>query len=272
MQMEMVEIKTSHEAMHGLFYAAEGQVRGTVMLLHGNCHNFYTGPSRFLPPMLVERGYHCLAFNRRGHDMVTSTYGRDIGGGAFQTSAQAIEDNCLAANWLRGRGLDAPILVGHSNGGMLAAQHAADHPETPLLVMLSAHCGGKDIAKLNSANGLWARDRLDELTQQAQQMVSEGRGKSLMLLPGWWWVISAEAFLDYVSGVPDTVENAERICCPTLVLRGDQENPLIYPTDTFKARCKTLCDAMVIENCDHFYSGKEQIVASIVADWIDAHS
>ena len=271
MQMDMIEIETGEEPLHGLFYSGRGAVRGTVMILHGNCHNFYTGPSRFLPPVLVERGYHCLAYNRRGHDMVTSTYGREIGGGAFQTSAQAIEDNRLAAAWLKARGLAAPILVGHSNGGMLAAQHAADHPDTPLLVMLSAHCGGRDIARLNSRNGLWAKDQFEPLLAQAQTLVAQGQGRSLMLLPGWWWVISAEAFLDYAGGVPDTVGQAPRIKCPSLVLRGDQENPEIYPTDRFKAQAQALCDVRIIEACDHFYTGKETQIAHLVADWIDAN-
>lgn len=268
MTMEMIEIATDSEPMHGLFYPALGPCHGAIMLLHGNCHNFYTGPSRFLPPVLTKAGYACLAFNRRGHDMVASTYGREIGGGAFQTSAQAIADNNLAAQWLKARGFDAPILVGHSNGGMLASQHAADHPETPLAVLLSAHCGGKDIARLNSANGLWARDQLDELTAKASAMVANGHGRELMLLPGWWWVISAEAFLDYASGVPDTVDNAARIQCPTLVLRGDQERPDIYPTDAFAAKAGGPCTVRVLPDCDHFYTGHETALAHLVRDWI----
>jgi dienelactone hydrolase len=271
LQMEMIEIATDSEPMHGLFYPAQGHCRGAVMLLHGNCHNFYTGPSRFLPPVLTQAGFACLAFNRRGHDMVASTHGREIGGGAFQTSAQAITDNNLAALWLEKRGFDAPVLVGHSNGGMLAAQHAGDHPETPLAVLLSAHCGGKDIAKLNSANGLWARDRLDELTATAKTMVAEGRGRDLLLLPGWWWVISAEAFLDYASGVPDTVENAARIHCPTLVLRGDQERDDIYPTDAFAAKAISPCTVRVLADCNHFYTGHEDALAALVTEWIVTH-
>ena len=37
-------------------------------------------------------------------------------------------------------------------------------------------------------------------TRQARRMVADGRGKELMVLPGWWWVITAESYLDYCVG------------------------------------------------------------------------
>ena len=39
------------------------------------------------------------------------------------------------------RGFLHPVIIGHSNGGMLAVRHVADHPDTPALVLLSAHTG-----------------------------------------------------------------------------------------------------------------------------------
>ena len=33
--------------------------------------NFYVGAPRFLPPALTAMGYACLAFNRRGHDILS---------------------------------------------------------------------------------------------------------------------------------------------------------------------------------------------------------
>ncbi len=271
MLAELITIETDAEPMHGAFYAAHGTMRGAALLMHGNCHNFYTGPSRFLPPVLTARGIACLAFNRRGHEMVTSLQGREIGGGAFQTAAQAIADGELASAWLKDRCGITPMLIGHSNGGMLAAHHAAVHSDTPLLVLLSAHCGGKNIAALNSANGLFARDRLDELTDQARRLVAEGKGRELMLMPGWWWVISAESFLEYaLRGTPDTVAQAEHVRCPSLYIRGDLERPEIYPAEIFAERSAGRCEARVLPNCDHFYTGQETEVAEMVADWVTA--
>ena len=74
--------------------------------------------------------------------------------------------------WRR-RGFPDPIVIGHSNGGMLAVRHVAEHPETPALVLLSAHCGGKDMLPLASKAGLLAQDRLEEITDEAEELVEE---------------------------------------------------------------------------------------------------
>lgn len=271
MPLELVSIATDAEPLDGLLYMPEaGPVRAAALLFHGNCHNFYTGPCRFLPPVLLARGIACLAFNRRGHDMVTSLSGRAVGGGSFQMAREAIADNRAAADFLAARGFTHPIVIGHSNGGTLAAQHCADDYGAPrALVLMSAHGGGTDNVKLMSALGLFAQDRLGELTAVAQEMVAAGRGRELMLLPDWWWVISAESFLDRVHNTPDTLANAPRVRCPTLYLRGDQESAAGYPAEAFGAAATAPCDVWVLPECDHFYTGQEQQVAVEVADWID---
>ena len=73
--------------------------------------------------------------------MLSSRDSRELEGGAYQTTAEAVADSRYAAQWLSEQGQDAPIVIGHSNGGMLSVQHVADHPETPALVLLSAHVG-----------------------------------------------------------------------------------------------------------------------------------
>ncbi len=57
--------------------------------------NFYVGGARFLPPALTKLGYAFLAFNRRGHDILSTRLSRLVEGGAYQTTAEALEDNRL---------------------------------------------------------------------------------------------------------------------------------------------------------------------------------
>ena len=269
MKLELVSIKTDTYPLDGLFYTPINRpIRAAVMFFHGNCHNFYMGPSRFIPPMLLAEGIACLAFNRRGHDLVTSIDGRNIGGGSFQLASEAIADSGFAAAWLRDRGLANPIVIGHSNGGVLAAQYAADHPEAPAVVLMSAHRGGRQITSLMSDKGLFGRDRLPEVKAQAAKMVEEGRGRELMLLPGWWWVASAECVLDYATNMPDTLDNARRIKVPILYLCGDQEPADLYPLGQFAELCTSPCETHVLPNCDHFYTGHEQSVTRLVTNWV----
>ena len=264
----LVSIPTDTLPLEGAWYEPAGRkARGAALLFHGNTMNFYSGAPRFLPPRLAELGLASLAFNRRGHDILAIRDSRVAEGAAIQTIAEAIADNRCAAEWVAAHSFAHPVVIGHSNGGMLAVRHVADHPDTPALVLLSAHCGGRNMVPLASQAGLLAQDRLPELTAQAEALVSAGRGKELMLLPGWWYVTSAASFLD-LANCPDIPELAPKIRCPVLYLRGDGEPRDLYPAEEFQRRCSGPCTVEIVPQCDHFYAGREAAVSAIVSRWL----
>jgi pimeloyl-ACP methyl ester carboxylesterase len=269
MHTTLVTIPTDTTPLDGAWYEPQaGASSGAVLLFHGNTMNFYTGAPRFLPHRLVRLGFACLAFNRRGHDILAVRDSRAAEGAAFQSSREAVADNAIAAEWLAARGFPDPVVIGHSNGGMLAVRHVADHPRTRALVLLSAHCGGRRMVPLACAAGLLARDRLGEITEQARKMAAEGRGRELMLLPGWWYALTAESFLDLLTGVPDILELAPSIRCPVLYLRGDREPRDLYPAEAFAKRSAGRCSVEIVPDCDHFYRGREAAVAEAVSAWL----
>jgi pimeloyl-ACP methyl ester carboxylesterase len=265
---ELVSIPTDTIPLDGLYYEPEGEASGAALLFHGNTMNFYVGALRFLPPVLVKFGLACLAFNRRGHDVLSTRNSRTPEGGAFQLAREGIEDNRTAARWLSARGLPAPVVIGHSNGGMLAVRHVADHPETPALVLLSAHGGGRHIVQRGAQSGLMVGDRVEEFAARARDMVRAGRGRELMLMPGWWYAISAESFLDRLTETPDTLELAPKVKCPTLYVRGDREPRANYPAEDFKSLAGGPCTVEIVPDCDHFYNGREEAVGKIVSSWL----
>jgi pimeloyl-ACP methyl ester carboxylesterase len=270
MRTELVTIPTDTVALDGAFYEPDGGASaGAALYFHGNTMNFYTGAARFLAPALTRIGFAFLAFNRRGHDILTTRASRAPEGGAFQTTREALADNRCAAQWLAARGFPAPVVIGHSNGGMLATQHVVDHPHTPALVLLSAGRGGPSSVSLGGRAGLLAKDRVAEFRERAEALVRSGRERELMLLPGWWWVISAESFLDRLETVPDTIALAPKIRCPVLCVRGDEEDPLQYPAEEFQRAAGGPCEVVVVPRCDHFYNGREDEVARIVASWLE---
>jgi pimeloyl-ACP methyl ester carboxylesterase len=264
----LVSIPTDTVALEGAWHEPEGPALGAALLLHGNTMNFFTGAPRFLPPVLTRMGLACLAFNRRGHDILGIRDSRAAEGAAFQTYAEAIDDNRIAAAWLAARGFPEPVVIGHSNGGTLAVQHVADHPRTPALVLLSAHCGGREMVPRASRAGLLAKDRLEEFIRISRTMVNEGRGRELMLLPGWWYVTSAASFVDALENCPDVLQLAPRIGCPALYLRGDREPRELYPAEGFAGRAAGRCDVEIVPDCDHFYAGREDAVSTIVCSWL----
>jgi pimeloyl-ACP methyl ester carboxylesterase len=266
---ELVSIPTPGTPLDGLLYAPPEATGRVALLMHGNGMNFYYGASGFLPPHLTGTGLAVLAYNRRGHDTVSART-RVAEGNAYQTTAQAIEDNECAAGWLADRGYQAPVVIGHSNGGMLASEHVLRHPETPALVLLSAHLGGTEMLRRGSALGLLAGDRLPELTRQAHDLVEAGRPDELMLLPGWFYVITAGSFVDLERNLPVLLDNAARITCPVLFVRGDREDPGMYPAERFAEVAAGPVDVRILADCDHFYTGHEDELGRLVAGWLDS--
>ena len=268
MRSEFVSIPTDSQALDGAWHEPDGGARaGAALYFHGNTMNFYVGAARFLAPALTQLGLGFLSFNRRGHDILSTYNSRTPVGGAFQTTQQAIEDNRCAAQWLAKKGFPHPAVIGHSNGGMLGTRHAADHPQTPALVLLSAGRGGTH-GHSGGPEKLFAGDRQEELTAQAQALVKAGKGRELMFMPGWWYVISAGSFLDRIATVPDTLALAPKIRCPVLALRGDQEDRGRYPVEEFRAAAGGPCEVSIVKNCYHFYNGREDEVAAIVSRWL----
>lgn len=269
MRTELVSISTDTIPLDGAYYEPDGgPTAGAVLLFHGNTMNFYVGAARFLPPVLTRLGFACLAFNRRGHDILSTRNSRIAEGGAFQFTREALTDNRTAAEWLAARGFPHPVVIGHSNGGMLGVQHVVDHPQTPALVLLSAGRGGARGAVATGTERLFAMDRLDELTARARTLVAAGRGRELMFMPGWWYVISAESFLDRLETVPDTIALAPKIRCPVLAIRGDREDVDRYPAEEFQRAAGGPCTVEIIRDCDHFYNGREDTVAQVVSSWL----
>lgn len=272
MRTQLISIPTPTTPLDGALHEPESgiPVRGGVLLFHGNTMNFYTGAPRFLPPVLTAMGYTCLAFNRRGHDILSIRNSRATEGAAFQTTAEGVEDNRLAAAWMAEHGFAAPIVIGHSNGGFLAVRHVHDHPHTRALVLLSAHRGGsgEGLHAGFAASGHLAAERSAEVLAQARVLVAEGRGDTLLLVPGWWYVISAKSYLDRLTGMHAILDLAPHITVPTLFIRGDQEPAEAYPAETYAELAGGPCEAQVLPGCDHFYNGVEPLVCERVTNWL----
>ena len=246
---------------------AGGAARGAAMLLHGNCMNFYTGAPRFLPPQLVKARPRGARRSTGAARHVASLNSRGVKGGAFQMTKEAIADNRHAAGFLRKRGFATPIVIGHSNGGMLAVQHVADHPDTPALVLLSAHLGGMSIVPRQQ--GRPARRRAHRGSQaQARQMVAEGRGKDRCCCPAGGTSSRRKATGLFARSFP-TCWRWRRDDMPGALYPRRQGTAHIFPAEEFAARAGGRCEVRIVKDCDHFYGGREAMISGIVTDWLE---
>jgi pimeloyl-ACP methyl ester carboxylesterase len=121
---------------------------------------------------------------------------------------------------------------------------------------------------MGSKTGLFAGKDHDEFTQRARDLVAEGRGDELMLMSGWWYVVTARTYLDFSTELPDTVALAPQIRCPVLFVRGDAEPAHIYPAEDFAQAAGGDCEVKIVEDCDHFYTGRAEAVGELLAGWL----
>jgi pimeloyl-ACP methyl ester carboxylesterase len=255
-------------ALDGAWYRPEGGARAATaaLLVHGKARNFYTGPSRFLAPHVVARGFAALAINRRGHDVIYSKPGlREPAGAAYEVFADSQQDLLGAAEWLAGQGYSHLALVGHSFGGVASTHFAAEHPErVAALVLCSAAAGGPDYLERVSRDWL-AGDALFVLLERARGMRAAGRGEDLLLAPRWWWAISARSALEL--DVPDLAEAAGRTRCPILAIRGSLEPVDAYPIERVREAAGGRATTAIVGG-NHYYAGYENDVGGLVADWL----
>jgi pimeloyl-ACP methyl ester carboxylesterase len=267
MRTELITIATDTTPLDGAFYLPEdGPARGGVLLFHGNTMNFYVGAPRWLPPVLTELGFACLAFNRRGHDILSIRDSRMPEGGALQLTREGIADGESATRWMADRGFPAPVVIAHSGGGMFAVVHAAEHPETPALVLLSAFRGSAGAQAIPAQVAL-AGERYETTMADAQALVAAGRGKELLAMPNWWYVISAESYVDRFTTAPDILALAPRVTCPVLYVRGGLEPKDVYPAEEYAERAGGPCEVRIVAG-DHFYVGIEEEVCGLVTEWL----
>lgn len=123
---------------------------------------------------------------------------------------------------------------------------------------------------LMARNGLMAGDRYEEITATAIDLVEQGRGRQLMLVPGWWYVISAQTYIEFLKDCPDVVEFASQIPCDTLFIRSAEEPADLYPAEEIAERSPHPVDIEILDAGGHYYVGGEQLVTDSVARWLSA--
>lgn len=140
---EEVSFPSAGAKLAGTLEAPTGAARGAALLLPGpaaqsRAEEARSGmqPREELAALLAERGYLSLRYDRRGHGA--------SGGDSRDAFAAHVGDAAAGLALLRGRLGAAPmkgtyplVVIGHSEGALLAASLAAREPELGGVVLLS---------------------------------------------------------------------------------------------------------------------------------------
>ena len=168
-------------------------------------------PFRQLADALARAGIATLRLDDRG-------FGASGGDGANATSADFADDARAALAWLRGRSdVDGArlVLLGHSEGALVAPMVAADDPKLRGIVLLAgpAWTGRRVIEHQNglaiAREAVQSVGRRDSLVRAAMTKVDSLAGANAWL----------RFFLDY-----DPLPTARRVRCPVLVVQGQTDH------------------------------------------------
>ncbi|MET0421749.1 MAG: alpha/beta hydrolase [Acidimicrobiia bacterium] len=115
-----VQYRSRHTVVRGLrFHFEEWGEPGNpqVLLLHGGNQSAHSWD---LVSLHLADRYHVFALDQRGHG--DSEWTRDLD---YSTTAKAAD----AVAFIADQGLERPVVIGHSMGGMVATHAVLDHPD-----------------------------------------------------------------------------------------------------------------------------------------------
>ena len=260
--------------LDGVFYTRSPrrtpQERRTVVnFVHGRSMNFYVGLPRFAAADLVGSGYDVVAMNRRSAGVAGIRDSFQGVGDAWTLWSEHRMDVEAVVHHLKGLGYQRIVMVGHSQGGLLAADYAARDPSVAGLILAApAPFTGLSMILPDGAQG--------DTLARARAMVAEGRGRKLLALPVFPWIISASVAVDpFTPGlVVPLADLAERYLGPLLVFCGDaeQDRRMVSAARTAYERSPSRAKRLeTLEGCGHFYVGFEERVTALMREWLEAH-
>lgn len=249
-----------------------------AILVHGVASNFYTS-STFEPliPKLQAMGLAVLSVNTRGHDSVFSaslgTVRRRFGA-AYEIVDDCRKDIGAWIEFLKGRGHERIVLIGHSLGAVKVVYFQAHEkgPDIAAVIAVSAPRLSYT-AFMNSPESAPFWDSI----HTAEELVKTGKSEELFTskypVP---MLVTAAAYVDKYGPAEryNILKFAANLPCPALFTYGSKELdnggiPFAGMPDALTSLPNAQRrDVTVIMGADHVYSGVAQQLADQIAAWV----
>lgn len=253
-----------------LYDSPSADPKTALVHLHGKGLNFLSGPGRFIPPRLP-RVLH-LALNMRFRDLAFAKGDvRDaamheeipggVGGGFWERTKDGSIDISAAVDYLRGeKGVENVILVGHSSGGFHAASYAAEDPDVARILI-------SPLTSSRTAFARWFPSKAEQesVVRKAQTLIDQGRGGTLILLPRWYFAISADSLIERLSEPENFwIDKINQSSSPVMMIWGKHESRHPLWTSLFDQIRAPQRAAHAIDGAEHYFIGFEQQVVDAI--------
>ncbi len=249
---------------------------GIVVLTHGTLAHKDMELIEALQAALAERGIASLAH--------TLSLGINRRRGMYDCAAphgylheEAVHEIAAWVAWLKGQGADGITVMGHSRGGNQVAWYAAEGADEKIAkVVLLAPATGASAQELEARYRARYDAELSPLLTKAQALIAEGKGDTMMRVPGFLYCedarVRAVSMVSVYGPEPrrDTPTLIPRIGQAVLVVAGSADD--VVPD--VPRRVRPLVDGKrvrleIIEDAGHmFLDFFTEDVADLVAGFV----
>lgn len=283
---ELVYIRSTDDIVSGgaMFTVSKTSAKPiAVIWIHGWGTNFYSPTYVMIGRALAARGFATISGNTRMHDLGNVAgyrYGKRIrGGGYWGVASEEVRDLAARIDFSEAQGFGKVVLVGHSAGWAAVRSYQAQKQDSRVAGVVLA--SGAVRAETRTVDP-------DQLAE-ARHLVAAGEGDALIRDPkrSFPSYISAATLLDIADSPPESRDffglqpqtanpGVTRIRCPLLAFFGskgdvgnEEDLELLKPSiERQRSRPRRL-DTVMIPNAGHMYTGEEEQVAQIIADWTE---
>ena len=238
--------------------------RHPILFLHGGGLNAHTWD---VVCLMLRRDYHCFALDQRGHGdsewEPTSDYSHDSQVGDVEGFLAKLQ-------------LKRPLVVGHSMGGFAALGYAVKHAETLAGLVLVDIGPELNLTGSKRIRDFIAMDRVldsvDAFVERAMAfnprrnptLLRRSLLHNLRQLPNgkWTWKhdpnrmsIGKDFVEERLERAKQILDDAHKITCPTLILRGDRSD--VFSDDNASKFAKALPHGrwLKVPNAGHTIQG-----------------
>ena len=270
-QTEICTFKTSdNERLHGaLLTPPQSPADLALVFVHGVAMNFYLPPLFLFGQELAARGYHCFVINTRGHDWICRAGNLTrFGGSAYENLEDCVADLDGALAFLGARGYRRFVLVGHSLGAIKSIIYQGTRRRSDMAGIVSCSA-----PKQFYSERIARQPKFRELIEQAESMVSDGRGDDLMSVavgatPG---IFSARTHLDKYGKDDrnDCRPYAKSLGCPLLAIVGGAEPKLFHEyAQEIVANAGANATYEQVDGGNHFYNRHIAQIVEVIDRWL----
>lgn len=294
MNIKMVHFKaTDNVKLSGFIYKSNKKTKKILISVHGMATNCLKHRDEVIAEKLT-KNIDMLAFNNRGHDL-TSYIKKEkdgkkqkmLAGTSYEEISECYNDILGSINYCIENGYEEIYIMGHSLGctktiytyNKLIQEDNKDILDKIKGVLLLS------LVDIPKTLQFYLNDNFPAMVTYAKNMRKEGLDNLLMPEKSFIHPISVKTFLRYAINNEDinfarysddtyNFEEINNIKCPLFMRWGNNNEMILQKADDLCTMLKNKIknenlDIGYIDGANHSYTGKEEILANEITEFID---